>query len=850
MYNKYDIIEEVWRNPAPATGLDWEFHGSEWRSRQAYDGSLTARPDKTTLSRRGNSIFMHTHTDDFAADLDIFDFAKWLHNTNDFAEICTILGEAYHLTPDYSQYTEQQRQAIAQRRVKAPYLDEMGKYFIAMLNAPQGAKTREYLHGRGLEVSPRLGAFGAAIIEGCINHLNSLDQFKGVSIAEIRRNVEALIPEHVKHNADNFVLVLPYFNGNKIVGFSHRYTGNEAIQGGKYRNTAGLEKAGYCHRLNPAEPVVIVEGYLDAERCMQAGITNVFALGGVAPTDNPAEPQRSNIHTLQRYAVKRIIYVPDYEREKIKDAEGNVTGYGAVKTKATEDTIKAILPHLTTSTDGKGFISLRIADLRNNDGYKDADDYIRAYGSAAFRYQLENAPTWYEWELKKAASTIQDTDELRAAALATYCRISSPLERETLRQAVTKAESGYLATLKEHGFTAAALLQVDKHGVSSTYRERVTAGVEKLKSAVDSKATQEQISELISSLNRIQSQDSAASFASQMGIQREQVEEMIRTRPDYLETCWDLYSEVYDKSQGKTTKKVRRISFAPAAVTFLAAAVNHGKTLFLMQTALYLTQVTKKRFIYISVEEDVTQLYVRALTAYIGNKWGNVENPRGEIRKQIRSNDLPMIFDNGRSTLDAETAKYWREIAPYLRLCYNNGADITALKNFITSQVEEWQAQGIEVGGVFIDYVQMLHYNGKNYSRTDEMKGICNELNDLAKVTGLPIVLAAQLNRETIKEGIDAISLQSLGESSELEKIANDIFILVQVDKIPQGSFTNNEKGNPAKPRLNRCFNEDYTRKDNRLYIENIKARDYRTGTYCLLEYNGAAGSITLCSEY
>lgn len=861
MYNKQDIIEAIWQSPTEATGMQWKRTGEGWKSNQRLDGVSTSRADKTTLTRSGNTLWVHYHGGSYAAEQDIFELVMWRNNTNDFVEVLNILGEAYHLVPDLSEYSEERRNKAEKRRRNTPYLTAMAKYFTEALRSEKGAKTREYLASRGLEVSERLGAISREIISDVKKHIANLAEFAGVSYQEISSKVDDffLFGENKNYplEADLYTLVIPYYNGTRCIGFCHRFTGEELGNRRKYIYTQGIERgAGYCDMLKPGEPVVLVEGLLDAERCKQAGISNVLALGGVAPSDKEDKPMSSQIKTLQRYGAKRLIYVPDYEFEKIKNEAGEVVGYGALRVKATEDTIKAVMPHLGTSTDGNSFVSLKIASLRNNDGYKDADDFIRAYGVGEFRYQLDNALPWYEWKLRNAVEGINDEDELRVAAVQIYCSIDNPVERQLLRDKILEAQGGYLQVLKENGLTAASLLQIDKNGAATTYRQRMAEASAELNKAIENKATAEHLQGIIGKINKIQSRDNSQAFSSQIDVTREQMEQLICKRPDYIETSWQLYAPIF-KDGVQTANLVRFVGFAPAAVSIIAAPVNHGKTLFLMQTALQLVKKTNKRFIYMSMEEDLQQMYVRALAAYIGEKWGNIESPRGEIRKYVKKQDMPANLHGQNEkeqkigiNVETETARYWREIAPRLRFIYDNGADIDTIKSNIAAQVEEWQAQGVEVGGIFIDYLQMIHKAGKVLSRTEELKDVCDGLNDLAKVTGLPVIVAAQLNRDAVKNdlSLDGVDITNMGESAGIERIANDIYLLWQVDKISEKQM---ENIGATKPRVKRCVAPDtYARKDNHLYLENLKARDYRTGGYCLLEYKGAAGSIKDISKY
>ena len=123
--------------------------------------------------------------------------------------------------------------------------------------------------------------------------------------------------------------------------------------------------------------------------------------------------------------------------------------------------------------------------------------------------------------------------------------------------------------------------------------------------------------------------------------------ELVAQKPEYLQTSWALYRERYDKATRSTeTYENRKISFAPAAVSVVAAPTNHGKTLILLQTAINVAQTTGKRFIYLSIENDAEQLYIRAITAHMGGVWAADEpNPRGKVRQHIKDIRLKMWTD-------------------------------------------------------------------------------------------------------------------------------------------------------------------------------------------------------------
>ena len=376
---------------------------------------------------------------------------------------------------------------------------------------------------------------------------------------------------------------------------------------------------------------------------------------------------------------------------------------------------------------------------------------------------------------------------------------------------------------------------------------------------------------ILTKAQRVLNADTYADFMAQANLTREDMHKLVAAKPEYLQTPWKLWKY---KEKDNTYYSNRVISFAPAAVSIVAAPTNHGKTLVLLQAAIKAVQTTGKHFIYLSLENDAEQLYIRAVTAYMGGVWKDatievqegktkkrypVENPRGEVRDVIRATDIPKtLFTSQQYDIDVNgyITKYWKDIAPRLHLI-RTPADIDAVSNNVCAYVEELRRSGAEVGGVFVDYLQLLHYPALHvHSRTDEVKGICDRLNDMAKATKLPVVLAAQFNRDATKAGgdtLDGVELANIGESAGIENIAEDVYLVWQVDKLntkskQYGGESGTFKIKPYQYRSRRCFTDENSAESLRrgfLYVENLKARDYATGGYCLLEFSGEAGAIT-----
>lgn len=879
MYDIDELRERIWQNPDTATGLHWQNHGGKWRSSQRMDGQNTARADRTVLERRSSDgqIFYYYHGDGGGKQNgDIIELLQYIYGMNDVGDVIRTAAERYGIQPTFSGAdAEQQRKAWKQRATMQSIAQDAAGILTAAMKQDSAAGIRTYLQGRGLQASEHFGVFSAAVRESLTRELKKkYDDGQAVDAA-----ITSLFPVWRKDFskdkagtyidfADAYGLIIPYYSGSRLYGFCMRLTAAKTptytdadgkVQDmpkylySKSRDKGGImEKGGYCPAvLNPDEPVILVEGILDAIACIQAGCSNVMALGGMTPTDREDKANSSQIQTLKRYGAKHIIYMPDME----------TTADGQPKTAATERTIKALLPHLTGSIDGKGFLSLGIIwhDLQDA---KDAADILHLYGKKTLLQCIDIAQPWHEWTTWQICTrNAGNLPQMAADFVDMYRNIQNPIERELIRRDMTTAApDSPLQELKKAGITARSLQQIDRTGNATTYRSAMTEAIDSLKAAADKNADAETIGSLLKTAERVQNHTAALSFAAQVNATADILGTQIAQEGDYIETCWDMWKDYSHGMKEPTT--VRKISFAPASVSVMAAPTSHGKTLVMLQTAIYLAKTRQEHVLYIGLENDAKQLYVRALAAYAGDSIKE-RNPRKAVRQYFKGQALraDLFADsNTRDTIAAAVTGYSSEVMPYLHLVRVN-SDSEALCSAIAAQVEEWQNRGEHVAAVFIDYVQLLHMTGRNYSRTDEMKNICDGINELAKTTGLPVIVGSQMNRSATQRtdnktpAIDGIDLYNLGESSGIENIAEDCFLIWDIDRTNEDNYRDAEGFIKARDKMMKRSRRIYAENEQNaqaapilrrghVYIEALKSREYETGCYCLIPAIFAAGTL------
>ena len=866
-YDKQKLLQALWQNPNTATHMDFIEVRGQWHSRKRPDGSEDkSRKDKSILKRSSDGQIFFNYNGGSYPSGDIFNLLQLIYGTNDMAEVFELAAKAYGIQPEGNL---QQRQEWQQRATRAEMAKTAAAVVTDALKTDAAAPVVDYLRGRGLAVSSRLGYFSKAIKDNLKETLKASQQDINALFPTTRKDYTNSTEGEWTDYADMYGLAIPYYNGSRINGFCLRLTSATAptykdSDGSihtlpKYLFTKDMPKGGYCMQLKPTAPVVMVEGLLDAEAVMQAGCSNVMALGGMTPTDNE-DAAKSSIKTLQRYGVTALVYMPDIEYNED----------GALKTDATQRTIKAFQPLLTGCIDGVGFKSLHIANAHNQlQDVKDAADIMQKYGAETLLQVIETPAKWWEWQTQQIIDNGGTPEDMAADFMQMYLQISSPVERQLIKTDLTHAaQDSPLQIFKKAGITAGSLTMADRTGMATTYREHMTAAIDALKEAADSKAPADKLGNLLERAAKVQRQGELKDFKARVNATPEQLRLQIMQEPEYIQTSWQMYRENKGVTNNGKPFEARKLSFSPAAVSVFAAPTSHGKTLIMMQTALNIAK-QRQHVLYVGLENDEKQLFVRALAAYIGDKWQGLKvKPRKALRQYMKQqgygiDDLQKTAEID-ELLQQEYETYCRDIFPYLHFVRMD-SECDTICGFISEIVDEWRDKGAETAAVFIDYIQLLHVTGRNYSRTDELKTICDSINELAKKTGLPVIVGSQMNRAATKgDGnlppFDSVDLYNIGESSGIENIAEDCYFVWNTDKTNTDRYK--EKDGFIKPldkmphRSKRIFEDvsgggsTCTLRQGYIYVEALKSRDEETGCYCLIKTNFAAGSMSDTTEY
>ena len=276
-----------------------------------------------------------------------------------------------------------------------------------------------------------------------------------------------------------------------------------------------------------------------------------------------------------------------------------------------------------------------------------------------------------------------------------------------------------------------------------------------------------------------------------------------------------------------------------SAISVIAAPTGHGKTVFLINSLLNVARKNPdKKYILFSYEERATTILQYALNTFVNIEL-NASDYKGKNRRVLKDyfkgskqylqkgGHIEKIFEERK----AEFFKTYIEPGRILIKGVNlNSEDLGLAITYLKKKEPN-------LGGVFIDYFQLLNLSGKKKkeerinNRQEEVKKICFDLNEIAKSTGLPLLLGAQFNREVFS--LLDLHAQKLREAADIEQIVSLLLGAWNIEKKPVGKPDEREIKLRTKDRTEG------------LYIEVLKSRDLPTGLSDVLEYNGNTGKLS-----
>ena len=657
--------------------------------------------------------------------------------------LCSIVGIQ---PPEYTPEAKERYKQMEQRRTALEAsLDRQKK----ALFSPDGKAVLDYLHSRGWTDKEIKEAELGYISTAEANTINAQR-----SVGEIH------------------TLSIPLRSGSTLYGFKFRTIRKDTNRQNKYVYLQGTEKKGNLFNLTGVQQengsIVVVEGELDALQAQARGIPGVVATGGGKLTEEL-------LTAATERGIKRITLLFD------KDSRGQQF----VRDSIDVAHAKGISVLVATFPDGES--------LSDGTPVHDIGEYLQIHTAKDLQNLIDSARIGSKYLLEYLInSKIKESGEGRLTdAIETDLRnkvidLANNTPSEIERDIIFSSYAECFNVGKEQLFTKEALRAVaDRQRAEQNALKQVEATKKTLKEATamaergDVQAALQMMGEAALELRRI---DSRAKYSKLLALPTEE---------SLLQRLHDKQGEIptlYELSNGKDTEL---FTLPSGAITFICAPTSHGKSTLLQNLALQVAETDGDGdILYFTFEEDGDAVILQMVNKYIDTEL--CKNNNSKESNNIRA--LRHYFRTGEDRYISNKAKdiFWQKKAEFMSKYYTSGKIRIYYEDYDSAELIEairTISSQTKVKAVFIDYIQLLssrEYKKAHLQRTEELKEICKDLKNLAIDTQLPIIVAAQLNREA-NSPLELHS-QRIAEAADLERIANKILCLWNTSFVAQKS--------------------------------------------------------------
>ena len=719
-------------------------------------------------------------------------------------KLCSIVGI---LPPEN---TPEEKERYRQQEQRRTALENSAERQKKALFAPEGRAVLEYLHSRGWTDSEIQEAELGYISTGEATSINA------------QRSI-----------GDFYTLSIPLRSGSILYGFKFRTIRKETNGQDKYTYLYGTEKrtnlfnlTGILHE-NGA--IVVVEGELDALHAQVRGINGVVATGGGKLTGELLDVATGR-------GIKRITLLFDKDERGAKFVRESID----VAHQRGISVLVATFPDGESLSDGRAI--------------HDIDEYLQAHTPQELQSLIDNALSGSKYLLEDLVQTaikehgeenITDAIEidLRNKVIALANHTPSEIERDF----IFTSYANLVNIDGKQAFSEAALRAVAdrERAAEDTLRIKKATG----KAIQEAKDLYEREGDVQGALQKM---GEAASKMKLIG-DREKYGDLLRTpsreerirklkeKPEALRTS-------YQFTEGGEAELP--FTLPSGALTILAAPTSHGKSTFLRNLAIDVAKRYKdenESVLYFTFEESEEDVIAQFTNTFIGKRLHAVS------RKHTQIDSIIDYFKTGRPNyIGGNNAEIGQEEFKRKELLFSTDyLDSGRIKIYyrdydLETLIEalEFAVCNIPTKAIFIDYIQILRSQKfARQPRVEQLKEICISLKDFSVKYKIPVVLAAQLNREANTPL--RMNNTHIAESSDIEKAANTIVCLWNSNfkyKLYGGKEPNKEEREEIEALERKGFKMGT---DGKLLALITKIRGSRgVGMYSIFDYNGYSGKI------
>lgn len=290
--------------------------------------------------------------------------------------------------------------------------------------------------------------------------------------------------------------------------------------------------------------------------------------------------------------------------------------------------------------------------------------------------------------------------------------------------------------------------------------------------------------------------------------------------------------------RGDKTNPIR-FNLPSGALTVVGGVMNHGKSKVLQSLTLDVIENTDKDVLYLTYEESKRDVYDQFLNAFADMDLS--ANNRRTLKSYLHDGSTKYFSDGIKHSDDMHKFRFYEK--KFNEEIYNKRLILVEPKdNYLSTLVGIVRSavRKRNVGAVLIDYIQMLYLENKSkmQARTDEICRILVEIEALAKQYDIPIVLAAQLRRESSDSPL-TIDNQSFADSDWIGRKPHSVLLLWSNQKTCFNDPTE-AKAKAVEKELPDLHLGD----GGKMYLKVTKSREIPTGIECILPINGNTGRL------
>ena len=196
--------------------------------------------------------------------------------------------------------------------------------------------------------------------------------------------------------------------------------------------------------------------------------------------------------------------------------------------------------------------------------------------------------------------------------------------------------------------------------------------------------------------------------------------------------------------------------FKPGTLTIIASRPRVNKNAFALNLSNHIANYTsgEGQVLFYSFEMSKSQLV---------NRMYHMHGATKDILSSVNINNTQMeLLSDARDKVKASNITV-----------IDKRLDIVEFRASVLAQVTKTATKAI-----FVDYAQIFRKDIDKESTTDHVARVVRELKDLSLLTGVPIIVLAQLNREMSIKQDRTPTLEDLKNVGDLEKAANTVLLL------------------------------------------------------------------------